>query len=397
MFTSKAFCCHFTCGYVKEWPSTRLDCAVKYALIKEPQDPNYGLAEMKTRKVVRVVTLFVILCVVISVEGMLRFFEFRFSPEVHLYQFVSPEMESASEGIYLEFDPLLFWRLKPCFSSDQVTINSHGFRGRALSQSRPAGLVRIVCLGCSTTFGLGVEDNATYPAVLETFLGGNGGDRRYEVINCGVPGYTSYQTMHLFQEKILPLEPDIVVLLLGTFNDWVPAVTLPDLKQSSPMRRMAIWMHTKLGSLRIYQSLEYLLLYTHRRGSTGEAIARKERSLSQLVTANYSGERRVSPEDFKRNLTAVIRKAEELNIEAILVVPPLPSKTLARNPLAYKYMDAVREVASVHQVPFVDAFGAFVENGESGLFFDFCHPNIQGNRLLAKGVAHAIRSMKEEK
>ena len=375
----------------------RSGCPWNSPLERQPRDPNFGLGEMKTKRLARVGTLFVIICIIIFVEGMLRLFEFRFSPEAHLYQFANPEMESASEGIYLERDPLLFWRLKPYFSSDKVTINAHGFRGRALSQPKPGGLARIVCLGCSTTFGLGVDDNATYPAVLEAFLRGRRGERRYEVINCGVPGYTSYQAMLLFQGKILPLEPDMVVLLLGTVNDWVPAVARPDLKQSSPMRRMAIWMHTKLGCLRIYQFLEYLLLSTHRRETTGEIIARKERGLSQLETANYPGEPRVSPEDFKRNLTAVIRKADELNMEVILVAPPLPAKTLARNPVAYKYMNAVRAVASVHQVPLVDAFAVFVENRETDLFFDFCHPNIRGNRLLAKGVAQAIQSMNEER
>ncbi|MCZ7582516.1 MAG: SGNH/GDSL hydrolase family protein [Deltaproteobacteria bacterium] len=51
--------------------------------------------------------------------------------------------------------------------------------------------MRVVCLGASPTFGWGVDEAQTYPAVLERALQKRGLD--VQVINAGVPGYTSWQ------------------------------------------------------------------------------------------------------------------------------------------------------------------------------------------------------------
>src|SRR5438045_8089957 len=52
----------------------------------------------------------------------------------------------------------------------RVTTNRWGMRGRDVSQQKPAGTKRILILGDSYTFGLYVNDDETYPAVLERLL-----------------------------------------------------------------------------------------------------------------------------------------------------------------------------------------------------------------------------------
>ena len=45
---------------------------------------------------------------------------------------------------------------------EAVTVNSYGFRGPEISE--PRGQQRILCLGDSITFGVGVADDSPYPA-----------------------------------------------------------------------------------------------------------------------------------------------------------------------------------------------------------------------------------------
>ena len=71
-----------------------------------------------------------------------------------------------------------------------ISINSFGLRGPELTQEKPAGALRVACVGASTTFGLYAKDDAsTWPALLERSLRAKG--RQVEVLNCGAPGWTS--------------------------------------------------------------------------------------------------------------------------------------------------------------------------------------------------------------
>ena len=82
--------------------------------------------------------------------------------------------------------------------------------------SKPLGAFRIVCLGSSTTWGVGVDDPARdgYPAQLEHRLQQRQ-TRTVEVINAGVPGATLDALYVLTSDLLLAMGPDLVVLYFG--------------------------------------------------------------------------------------------------------------------------------------------------------------------------------------
>ncbi len=95
----------------------------------------------------------------------------------------------------------------------RVTTNSQGFRGkRPVGTQRPAGSLRVLCLGDSYTYGVGVDDAAAYPALLETILQKRLPGREVQVINAGVPFYDIFDELSYFREKGARLKPDVVVL-----------------------------------------------------------------------------------------------------------------------------------------------------------------------------------------
>jgi lysophospholipase L1-like esterase len=101
-----------------------------------------------------------------------------------------------------------------CVPSNQpgYPVNSHGFRGYEPA-SNHKGLIRIVCAGASTTYGINLPLNETYPFQLEQQLAKQQPHRNYEVLNAGFATLILPQVTHLIRKEMLPLEPDIIILM----------------------------------------------------------------------------------------------------------------------------------------------------------------------------------------
>lgn len=80
------------------------------------------------------------------------------------------------------------------------------------------GVFRVLCLGSSSTAGVGSTDprTASYPAVLQQRLQART-EHPVEVVNAGVPGAQLYTLRVLFDRAFVHLDPDLVVLYYG-FN-----------------------------------------------------------------------------------------------------------------------------------------------------------------------------------
>jgi len=114
----------------------------------------------------------------------------------------------------LERDPLLLWRLRADldtqFEHARVRTNKFHVRGPAFAAAKTPARMRVVCLGASPTFGWGVNEESAYPAVVARLLARQGINA--EVINGGVPGYTSWQGMHFLERDVLAWSPDAVTV-----------------------------------------------------------------------------------------------------------------------------------------------------------------------------------------
>lgn len=86
----------------------------------------------------------------------------------------------------------------------------------------------ILAIGDSLTEGLGIEEEFTYPVLLQRKLLQNG--ITYQVINAGVSGETSSGTLSRLKWA-LTLKPDIVILVTGA-NDGLRGIN-PELVKSN--------------------------------------------------------------------------------------------------------------------------------------------------------------------
>jgi lysophospholipase L1-like esterase len=126
-----------------------------------------------------------------------------------------------------DLDEQLGWVMRPhqhSFTIDKpVATNSFGFRSPEIVPAKPPGLLRILCLGDSQTFGNGVDQDLTYPALLQARIGSRAGTSHVQVVNTGVQGYDPVQEVDLLQRLAPRLRPDVVTV--GIYlNDMGDAV-----------------------------------------------------------------------------------------------------------------------------------------------------------------------------
>lgn len=147
----------------------------------------------------------------------------------------APYWGLAKAGFLTLDDRALRFRPKPGFRATvagvDYRINAHGLRGPELAPRKEAGTRRVLLLGDSYAFGLGVAEADAIPAQLalrlnEAARAADSAARAppapIEVINCGVPAYQTEQERLLLERTGFALAPDVVVLLYFA-NDKLPA------------------------------------------------------------------------------------------------------------------------------------------------------------------------------
>ncbi|MGH7899010.1 MAG: SGNH/GDSL hydrolase family protein, partial [Candidatus Binatia bacterium] len=120
-------------------------------------------------------------------------------------------------GRFLEYDPALTFRNRrgASFPDVNVEINSLGLRGPEISIEKPEGVLRVLCLGDSCTFG----GPHPYPEMLQVNLDRRA-PRRFQVLNGGVIGYTSVHGLAWLENELERLRPDVVTLYFGWNDMW---------------------------------------------------------------------------------------------------------------------------------------------------------------------------------
>ena len=122
--------------------------------------------------------------------------------------------------------------------------NAYGFRDEPpLDPVPPEGEFRILSLGDSIGFGLGVTSEDRYAQVLQRELNDSPGAFRFRVVNASGQGYSpSSYAAYIYQEG-LELNPDLVLVQIELCNDvtdeallgW-PSGVQASLPQSGPRR-----------------------------------------------------------------------------------------------------------------------------------------------------------------
>lgn len=282
-------------------------------------------------------------------------------------------MDVDIEFPFMQPDPTLFWAPRPGWSGEflghDVHINRLGLRGPEPAPGRGRGR-RLVTFGDSITFGYGVGDADTYAHQAGRLLAARG----VEAVNAGVTGYTSHQVLGLLRRLAPDLGMDVATFCIG-WNDGTQRVV--DDREFA--RRLGLAMAVEGWADRLY--LYRLMKRAYLRTALVEPTPQTRKP-------------RVSLEQYRENLEAIVRECRARGIRPVFVA--LPRRRQGEPRFHTPYMDALKELGARLDVPVLGAGVLGVETGpedNAEHFIDSLHFSPSGHRIMAEELARQLAGL----
>ncbi len=293
--------------------------------------------------------------------------------EVIMHKFDAPHFDACNMGHdYGAADPELGFAPVPGSKVAGNKLNEHGMRGPLLPIKKKPGNFRILFLGDSTCWGLGVKLEDSFSALATSLIAEDNPDREVEYIQGAFPGYSSYQSKVMLK-RLLNREPDLVVFYLGANNDHTRARYFKD--SDIPLRsaRLNATWH-KIHLLRVLEVFK---------DKAYRSFLRKLRTKDAKA--------RVPIKEFHENVTEMVKSVVQHEIHAIILIPPYSNHRLNRHPTIPKYQDSLKTIARNFNVPFVKLQNVFESYEESLVYFsDLYHFNELGHKLTAYEIQRIV-------
>ncbi len=255
---------------------------------------------------------------------------------------------------------------------------------------------RIICLGDSCTF----FGRPSYPKRLETLMNCDN-QSVWQVINAGVPAYSSYQGYRLFEQRLTAFKARFVTVYFGWNDHWI-ARSVKDAAHGKEfgLRTVSHRVDALFGFLRF-----------------DDAIRRISDLVRERLPRIDSGGKvlRVPLPDYRQNLTGIVRVAAMQDTRVVFLTAPQGFDR--KNPPKYlqemdyfddlsrlidtheSYNDCVREVALQTGSILVD-LAALVDkmpNRRELFLQDGIHLSDTGLEFVGRHVCRDIRSILESK
>lgn len=320
-----------------------------------------------------------------------------------------------------EWDRFLFYRLRadanvelldpfaPAAARERsrwsVHTNDRGFRSPPFAERKAPGTRRIAVLGDSSTFGWGVEEFQAYPQRLATALAKRWGvePARVEVLNLGVPGYSTFQGRVLLERSVLALEPDAIVWSYLSNDGAITGVS----DQATYAQRIGPTgaLLERLHASRAFETLEAWIAVARRR--LAPPAEPDPRDAAQRNIPSYAVA--------AANVRAVTELARAAGIPLVLLghcTRGQPARVMAEVAAETDtpHLDAVRlleeqipalaedERFAAHRAASHERYGSEIDRNPLWLAFlpDRCHPNVLGHQLVADALADVVAGVVAE-
>ena len=353
-----------------------------------------------------------VLLTLMALEIGWRIYVANFGTERQRALYLYSRAQIAAETSLFRALPFVNYGLSPAHDE----VNAQGYRGPVVKIPKPPGIFRIVSLGGSTTYGAFLDSyEKTYPHQLQLELAEAYGLDHIEVVNAGVPGYSSWETAVNFLLRIQDLDPDLITVYHAV-NDletrlvspesysggyeargtWrLPEAELPaSALQRLVMRKLGRAVELEIG-LNDYFSVRGDIGKCRVATDLPEPVCRTlDVSVAELFSAN-------PPIYFERNLSNIISMARQLEIKALLL-------TWAYSPYKYdtpfgdvmihdsfqreiaRHNDMIRKLAAARGTLFLDAAEQMPIDRE--YWFSGIHKTLTGTREMARLMASYLVS-----
>jgi hypothetical protein len=315
--------------------------------------------------------------------------------EYSLYSHISPDKQRYIPHHYLNYYP------NPKYKKGKTYHNSLGYRNKEFPVKKPDGVFRIAVLGGSTTYNIGIDDNdKTFTAQLEKILREKYGYKNVEVINAGVGGYNSWETLINLEFRVLDIDPDLVIEYEGA-NDVHARFVDPISYRGDDSGRRKQWENPSTSFLEYSALLRVVLRKTGLTSQVGilkfvtPDTAYKRGSLArhnpmELLDKN-------PPVYFRRNLDNMVAIARANNVDIMFATWAYSTdpEDYASTPYYQRGFDehnaVMKEVALNNEIPLFDFASAMPQDNkywgdgrhinelgaeqQAELFAEFIHKN----------------------
>lgn len=293
-------------------------------------------------------------------------------------------------------DKNLRWRFQ-----QKKGTNSLGLKNKEIT-AKKEGVYRILFLGDSLIWTGETTSGKLYTQVIEKNLNSAlKTEQKIEVINAGIPGYTTYQEMEFLKAYGLDMEPDMVILGF-VFNDLYykylhkpTAKTFLDTEPQVALNRFD--KNTFIGSIFANSYLAH---------STAHIIERIQNKLSKRPYLSF--EHRMDfylawkPYGWKHSEVLIAEMKDILSkkdIQFNIITFPV-SDQVDKTILSFdeKYVlypqSKIKEIAKKNNIPFYDLTKDIQNNGDLKLYKDYLHFNKNGNDVVAKKLTQYLLTKK---
>src|SRR6266581_1364947 len=284
----------------------------------------------------------------------------------------------------------------------KISHNSFRCRGTEFARPKPAGLVRVVALGGSSTYCTGVSDNETWECFLSQQLGTN-----HEVINMGAPGGTSIETMSQTALLFSDVQPDIALYYLGWNDAQVQHVQdlWPDWSDSHGQFTVSLARGSRDLEERTAAGyfVKRMIFHWFFPRLDPDTVLRQMKGSPDALTDRID-QRALGL--YERNLHNIVTLCKKQGVEAVLI-PQILNYDLLTSDKPYGWIPFVRDrdlkkvmgaynetmakVAQEEGVPFVS--GVLAEKFEPSDFVDNGHFSKEGNRRFAAALASCLNRL----
>ena len=287
-------------------------------------------------------------------------------------------------------------------------MNALGLRGPEIQASKASGTVRVATVGASETFGLYESPDQEWPRQLETRL--RRGHPNVEVLNASIAGMGLRRRLEFFQNRIVDLEPDVVLLMLE-YSGYV-GVVLAAARDSSrrvvePSRASR---DISLSPRVIKRTVDAVVprLPTPVQNTYRDLLVRfRIARLRAELRGKFARFREVGDaeiREYEKDLTAFLELTKELGITPVILVPALLVTDASLRDFHSNFpqlanswvLEALelfpsiaRRIASEYGATVID-LSAALAGRKKELMMDMFHFNDEGATVVADVIANEI-------
>ncbi|MBI3012384.1 MAG: SGNH/GDSL hydrolase family protein [Elusimicrobia bacterium] len=276
-------------------------------------------------------------------------------------------------------------------------VNSLGYRGPEWTRGKGRRTYRMICVGDSVVLGLcAKQPESDFPTQLENLLNRNHQGKKIEVLNAGLGGNNSSQTLYRLKTELAELQPDCVIISVG-LNDLIELN--PGLPATYRTGGLARNLTKRSYLVRTFFGVVYKVLLP-KLPHTPEELERKKRVFDQFV-----------PHLYISNLTEMARICRERNVQIVFATLPhivymrdmdryfgkVSLPYYARDIHLYRllvdrYNESIHQVGTRENVPVAEMADFFksLPNG-SEFLVDNCHFTDAGYHLYAQALEKELR------